>query len=97
MGLFFSLFLPLLGRALAPGKAVAASIWLYAVGQAVHAIGLFWAGGYGAPRKTVAAADGAQALGPTIGLYMLGVGAVIAVIGGVTFIVLVARALLKSR
>ena len=97
MGLFFSLFLPLLGRALAPGKAVAASIWLYAVGQAVHAIGLFWAGGYGAPRKTVAAADGAQALGPTIGLYMLGVGAVIAVVGGVTFIVLVARALLKSR
>ena len=96
MGLFFGLLLPLLGRGLEKTKAARASIWLYAVGQAAHAVGLFWAGGYGAPRKSMTA-DGLGALGPTIGLYLVGIGAVIAVAGGVTFIVLVARALLGRR
>lgn len=96
MGVFFGLLLPLVDRAPEKAKAARVSIWLYAVGQAAHAIGLFWAGGYGAPRKTMTA-DGLQALGSTIGLYMVGIGAVIAVVGGVTFIVLVARALLGRR
>jgi hypothetical protein len=96
MGLFFGLFLPLLGCVLERNRAAKASVWLYAVGQAAHAIGLFWAGGYGAPRKTMTA-GGLDALGPTIGLYMVGVGAVIAVVGGVMFIVLVCRAFLRRR
>ncbi|MBI1985481.1 MAG: cbb3-type cytochrome c oxidase subunit I [Rhodospirillales bacterium] len=94
MGLFFGLILPLLDRALAAGKVLMWSIWLYGAGQLSHALGLFWAGGYGAPRKTVAA-EGLEGLAATAGLYLLGVGAAIAVVGGVMFIVLVSKALLK--
>jgi hypothetical protein len=96
MGLFYGLFLPLLERGLEKGKAVIASIWLYAFGQVFHSLGLFWAGGYGAPRKVAGADQGIEALGATLGLYLMGVGAVIAVIGGVMFIVMVTRALLKK-
>lgn len=94
MGLFFGLLLPLLGRAVTTGKAVFWSIWLYGAGQLLHALGLFWAGGYGAPRKTFAGA-GLEGWGATAGLYLMGVGAVIAVIGGVMFIFMVSKALLK--
>lgn len=96
MGLFYGLFLPVLERGLKPGKAVAASVWLYAFGQVFHSIGLFWAGGYGAPRKVAGAEQGIEALAPTVGLYLMGIGAVIAVIGGVMFIFMVTRALLKK-
>jgi heme/copper-type cytochrome/quinol oxidase subunit 1 len=95
MGLFFGLLLPLLDRALAAGRTVLWTIWLYGAGQLLHALGLFWAGGYGAPRKTVAT-EGLDSLGATAGLYLLGVGAVIAVIGGVMFIVMVSKALLRK-
>ena len=96
MGLFFGLFLPLLERGLNKGKAAAASAWLYAWGQIFHSLGLFWAGGYGAPRKMAGADQGIEAMGATLGLYLMGVGAVIAVTGGVMFIVMVSRALLKK-
>ena len=96
MGLFFGLFLPLLERALRRGKAVSASIWLYAMGQVLHALGLYWAGGYGAPRKVAGADQGLEGLGATAGLYLMGVGAVIAVVGGVMFIFMVSKALLKK-
>jgi len=93
MGLFFGLILPLLDRAIAARKAVMWSIWLYAAGQLLHALGLFLAGGYGAPRKT-GVAEGIEGFGAAAGLYLLGVGAVIAVLGGVMFIVMVSKALL---
>ncbi len=94
MGLFFGLLLPLLDRALAAGRAPVWSAWLYGAGQVLHALGLYWAGGYGAPRKTAGAA-GLDGLAATAGLYLLGIGAVIAVIGGVMFIVMVSKALLR--
>jgi heme/copper-type cytochrome/quinol oxidase subunit 1 len=96
MGLFLALFLPLLDRAVAVGKTIRAQIWLYAVGQALACIGLFWAGGYGAPRKTAGAAQGLAELGAKIGLYLNGIGALIAVVGGVLFIVTVLAALLRK-
>ena len=96
MGLFFGLFLPLLERGLKKGKAAATSAWLYAWGQIFHSLGLFWAGGFGAPRKVAGGDQGIEAMGATLGLYLMGIGAVIAVIGGVMFIVMVTRALLKK-
>lgn len=95
MGLYFVFFLPLTGRAIRIGRAVKAVFWFYACGQALHALGLFMAGGYGAPRK-VAGDWGFEALGAKIGLYMMGVGAVGAVIGGVMFVWIAAKALLGS-
>jgi len=96
IGLFITFFLPLSARKIKPGKAVIIMIHLYAWGQILHSLGLFLAGGYGAPRKTAGGAQGIVALGAEIGLYMMGVGALIAVIGGVMFIWKVAKSLTSS-
>ena len=95
MGLFFGFFLPLMDRRLSPGRAQRLSVWFYATGQALHSLGLFLAGGYGAPRKTAGDAQMIEAVGAQIGLYGMGIGAVIAVVGGVMFIWLAGRALLR--
>jgi len=95
MGLFYCYFLPLMGRDIHQGRAVNLSIWFYAVGQTFHSLGLFLAGGYGAPRKTAGADQGMEALGAQIGLYGMGVGAVVAVLGGIMFIWISGRALIR--
>ena len=96
MGLFLVLFLPLLGRGLGRGRWVRAMIWLYAAGQALQCVGLFLAGGYGAPRKVAGAAQGLDAWGAYVGMGMNGIGALIAVVGGVMFIWTVLAALFKK-
>lgn len=97
MGLFYTLFLPLLGRTVKRGKALSAQFYLFGGGQFFACIGLFLAGGYGAPRKTAGAAQGLEALWAVIGMYMNGIGALIAVIGGVMFIWTVAVALMRNQ
>ena len=67
----------------------------YATGQVLHSLGLFIAGGYGAQRKTVGDAEILETLGAQVGLYGMGIGAVIAVAGGVMFIWITGRALLR--
>ncbi len=96
MGLFYGFFLPLLDRRLTPGKAVYAQIYMYGGGQLLASLGLFLAGGYGTPRKTAGAAQGLEAVGAKIGMYMNGIGGLVAVIGGVMFIWMVSRALLRA-
>ncbi len=95
MGLFFRLVLPAIGRPVPLGRKANVVIWLYAVGQMVASVGLFMAGGYGAPRKTAGQAQGLEDFGAIAGLYMNGVGAAIAVIGGIMFIWICAKALLR--
>ena len=95
MGLVFCALLPSLERAAKLGRAVFALFWLYGLGQALHSAGLFLAGGYGAPRKVAGDIAGLEAFGAQVGLYGMGVGAVIAVAGGVMFIWIVGRALLR--
>jgi len=86
--------LPLLQRGLVRTRAATASIILYGAGQFLHSIGLFITGGYGAPRKVAGAVD-LDILGNWIGHAGIGVGGVIAVIGGVMFIWIAGRRLLK--
>ena len=93
--MFYIFFLPLMGRGVEATRAVRFSVWFYAIGQSVHVLGLFLAGGYGAPRKTAAATEGLDSLGAQIGLYGLGIGAVTAVIGGVMFIWIAASASIR--
>ncbi len=97
MGLFLNFVLPVIKRPIEPGRSKRVLIWLYAVGQMIASVGLFLAGGYGAPRKTAGDEQGLEALGAKIGLYMNGVGAAIAVIGGIMFIWICAKALLKKK
>jgi cytochrome c oxidase subunit 1 len=96
MGLFFRFILPLLDRAVKTTKTYFFQIYFYGCGQMLAAAGLFMAGGYGAPRKTAGAAQGLEDLVPIIGLWMNGVGGLIAVIGGIMFIWTIARALIKK-
>lgn len=96
MGLFYEVFLPLLGRPLAHGKAIYAQIYMFAGGQFAACIGLFLAGGFGTPRKTAGDAQGLDGLGAIVGMTLNGVGALFAVVGGVMFIWIVAKALIRS-
>lgn len=96
MGVFLGVILPALGRAVS-ARLAAWQIGLFAGGQTFAALGLFLAGGYGVPRKTAGDAQGLADLGAQAGLYMNGIGALVAVIGGVLFVVTVARALLKGH
>ncbi len=93
MGLFFGVLLPLLGRARLPRRLARFLIVAFAGGQTVACLGLFLAGGYGAPRKVAGDAQGLEAFGAVAGMAMNGIGALIAVIGGVLFIWITARAL----
>lgn len=94
MGLFLGLLLPLIGRAPQLGRLVKGLVIAFAAGQTLACIGLFVAGGYGAPRKVAGDAQGLHDLGAIIGMSLNGFGALIAVIGGVLFIVVAAKALL---
>lgn len=95
MGLFLTLVLPALGRAPdATALRLRLQILLFGLGQLVASIGLFIAGGYGAPRKVAGAAQG-LADPARIGMVLNGIGALVAVIGGVMFIWTVLRALAR--
>ncbi|MCP4937215.1 MAG: hypothetical protein GY927_24155 [bacterium] len=94
MGLFMFFVLPVLGETMRSGKTVRLVILMFGLGQMLASIGLFMAGGYGAPRK--AAADTYVAVdGAVVGLYLNGIGALVAVIGGAIFIWIILAALLR--
>jgi heme/copper-type cytochrome/quinol oxidase subunit 1 len=95
MGLFYITFLPLLERSPKRGKLLFAQIYLFAGGQLAACIGLFLAGGFGAPRKTAGEAQGLEEMGAIVGMTLNGIGALFAIVGGILFIWMVAAALLK--
>lgn len=96
MGLMLTYCLPRLNRPVAEGARLRLQIALFGLGQLMASIGLFLAGGYGAPRKTP---SGAVELvnGAVIGMTLHGVGALLAVIGGVMFVATVLSALVWSK
>lgn len=92
MGLSLRAVLPLLGRGgSCRSGMLRTQVMLFGAGQAVACVGLFLAGGYGAPRK-VAAQAGALADAAVIGMYLNGVGAMVAIAGGIMFIWTILRA-----
>ncbi|MGF1640629.1 MAG: cbb3-type cytochrome c oxidase subunit I [Rhodospirillales bacterium] len=95
MGLFYTEFLPRLQRPLGRGKALFVQVYLFAGGQLAACIGLFLAGGYGAPRKTAGADQSLEAMGAIVGMALNGIGALFAGVGGILFIWIVATALLR--
>ncbi len=97
IGLFFCFLFPILTVTHRSIGTVLFVIWSYAVGQSFHSLGLFMAGGYGAPRKTAGDAQGMEAIGAQVGLYLMGVGALVAVIGGIAFIWITSRSLIRNH
>lgn len=95
MGLFYALILPALGRPRPSERAMRLQLHLFAWGQLAACIGLFLAGGHGAPRKVAGEAQGLEVMAARIGMGLNGIGGLIAIVGGILFVWLVAKALIR--
>ena len=69
---------------------------VYGVGQLIHISALAWSGGYGVLRKTPGALDAGMS-GARIAMGVMGLGGLIAIIGGLMFVVVVIRSLMEHR
>ena len=70
---------------------------LYAIGSLLHIIGLAWSGGHDVQRKTAGADQGLATLADKIPMWITGAGGMIAVAGGILFLVLAFRSLRQGR
>lgn len=97
MCLYFALFAPLLGRRVPSRKWRTSSYVLLGTGQFFHSLGLFSAGLDGVARKVAGGDQGLDSVTKLSSMALMGLGGLIAVIGGVIFVVLAIRCLwLKS-
>ncbi|MCP4489430.1 MAG: cytochrome c oxidase subunit I [Gammaproteobacteria bacterium] len=88
MGMSY-LLLPVFGYTPPSGKLARYQPAIYAGGQMMHIIGLAWSGGYGVQRKTAGAAQGLDSVSQVTAMGMMGLGGLIAIIGGTIFLVVV--------
>ena len=95
MGLTYVL-LPQLGFGEVEGRMARWQPYVYGGGQLIHVLGLAWSGGYGVQRKVAGADQALTTLPQKIGMGMMGLGGLIAVIGGIMF-VLVCLKLMARR
>jgi hypothetical protein len=96
MGVVYEL-LPRLGFR-APASRLA--VWqpvIYGAGQLMHIAGLVWSGGYGVQRKVAGAEQVLTGLQQVAGMGLMGLGGLIAIVGGVLFLMVVARAVWPPR
>jgi heme/copper-type cytochrome/quinol oxidase subunit 1 len=68
-------------------------IWLYAGGQLMHVVGLLWSGGYGVQRKVAGADQVLASASQVAGMGLMGLGGLIAILGGLLFVVVMVRSL----
>ncbi|MBI4740993.1 MAG: cbb3-type cytochrome c oxidase subunit I [Betaproteobacteria bacterium] len=92
MGLAYVL-LPRLGFRVAEGRMAVWQPYVYGAGQLVHVLGLAWSGGYGVQRKVAGAEQLLTTLPQKIGMGMMGLGGMVAVIGGLMFVVVCLKAM----
>lgn len=92
MGMVYRL-LPKLGFAAPASRAATWQPVIYGVGQLMHIVGLVWSGGYGVQRKVAGAEQVLRSAGEVWGMGLMGLGGLIAIIGGILFLVIVLRAL----
>jgi heme/copper-type cytochrome/quinol oxidase subunit 1 len=91
------LLLPRLGYPAVSPRGARLQAWLYGGGQMLHITGLVWSGGYGVQRKVAGAAQSLDAIEKVAGMGLMGFGGLVAVIGGVMFLVLVLRSVARGR
>ncbi|CAK0779376.1 conserved membrane hypothetical protein [Gammaproteobacteria bacterium] len=96
MGLSYHL-LPLLGFSPPPSHLATIQPWVYAVGQLLHVGGLAASGAMGIQRKTAGAAQGLDTLSAKVAMGVMGLGGLLAIIGGILFVVAVVYALRHPR
>ena len=71
--------------------------WLYGMGQLMHIIGLVWSGGYGVQRKVAGTDQVLRSTAEVAGMGLMGLGGLIAIIGGLLFVVVVLRAMRQPQ
>jgi hypothetical protein len=96
MGLTYAL-LPRLGYSRPLPRMAVWQPWMYGGGQLLHILGLMWSGGYGVQRKVAGAEQVLRTPSEIAGMGLMGVGGLIAVVGGFVFAVIVLRAVRQSR
>jgi hypothetical protein len=96
MGLTFHL-LPRLGYREPDLKWATRMPYIYGAGQLLHILGLLWSGGYGVQRKVAGAAQELHGFAQKAGMGLMGFGGLIAVIGGIIFLVVVFKAMRRLR
>src|SRR3990170_61108 len=70
--------------------------YVYGIGQTLFVIGMFWAGSHGVARKTFWAYQNLNSSVKIIGMAIVGIGGLIAIAGGILFIIHSAGALLQN-
>ncbi|MBK8120465.1 MAG: cbb3-type cytochrome c oxidase subunit I [Sulfuritalea sp.] len=96
MGLAYVL-LPQLGFGAAEGRMARWQPYVYGGGQLIHILGLAWSGGYGVQRKVAGAEQALTTLPQKMGMGMMGLGGLIAVIGGIMFVLVCLKAMAPRR
>ena len=66
------------------------------MGQLMHIVGLVWSGGYGVQRKVAGAEQVLRSTAEIAGMGLMGLGGLIAIIGGLLFVVVVLRAMRQA-
>ena len=92
MGVVYHI-LPRLGFRKPSGRLARLQPAIYGTGQMLHVLGLAWSGGYGVQRKTAGSAQGLESIEKLAGMGLMGLGGLIAIIGGVLFLIVVFKAM----
>lgn len=96
MGMVYAL-LPRLGYQRPDLKLASCQPYLYGSGQFLHIVGLLWSGGYGVQRKVAGADQGLHGIAQIAGMGLMGIGGLIAVVGGLAFLWAVYRSMRLGR
>jgi len=96
MGLVY-LLLPRLGLGSPSARLATLQPYLYGFGQLLHVAGLMWSGGYGVQRKVAGAGQVLRTTEEIVGMGIMGLGGLIAVVGGLLFVIVVAQAMWRGR
>lgn len=95
MGLVY-LLLPQLGYRIPHPRLSALQPRIYAAGQLMHILGLVLSGGYGVKRKVAGSEQVLGSTGEFVGMGLMGLGGLVAILGGLLFVVVVAQAVLHA-
>ncbi len=69
--------------------------YVYGAGQLLHIVGLVWSGGYGVQRKVADGAVAERSLEQVAGMGLMGLGGLIAIVGGMLFVAVVVVAVAR--
>lgn len=96
MGITYYL-LPRLGFRKPKGVWVNRQPAIYGIGQLIWVVAMAYTGGHNVQRKTAGAEQGLKTMSEHIAMGIMGIGGIIAIIGGVIFLVVVYRAMVPEK